>query len=871
MELIRGKTFIKSYGQNPVENVPSYGVKVKINAGSKGHLNDCTMKKNELNTRGMSSTKVMNGERNTLHGKSITKSKTHDCVTIEHKPEKDCLETGKNILSSSISFPGIDYRKKNESNVIGSSAYQQHIIDYRNFVPQMPFVPSVAKSLPRKRISLKRSRRGLKDIFSLKKNKQQDILVSENEKLGSLPFEIKKGQRDGRQHLTPTEEMYSDELLTHELSDNEMHIDSVGSCHLLCEDVASLKSFDSFTGCGEIFADESTAYIDMDKSKDGPKVMFITKAYPQGSNFQGGVEQLASPAKSEKIDFSRLSGQANSSERVSCPNSLFDTVLLEKSNNGISKESLVASRDQLSNSAYNDLVSSSENATDAGSPVSTSDEGYYDSFSPGTDDDKKYMGTTRPLPRDSYSGDALYELFCDSEDNKPSPVQDCVKSSRSDHSEHPASVYSFFVGSEENMASQPDNDLFRDGIPQSSWKGKECFLKLCDTELSLTMGLVNWLKKNGKFSESQDTNTSFSPNHTEKQGDNNSKSVFLSRESNNVNKENQLTEDWQPYDRGCSSNAYLANDPECPQKNATLAEHADEFSNSILQYHQSPPMSGLLSKDLVSLLKTLCNGGKYRMDASNQYMSRLTNIGSMHLLSSINKLLSSKQDNLPCLDPQYLRNCVSPLLLGNDKNLIQLMEQCTTQVASMHINPGDKQMDQEHNLHIESIPQQHELSDKVTHSMETSKGKSEQTLPHPVLSFTPELSNTYLETGDTGDAKVETKTSYELVNNSKSSSDSSEKQSKDCINEEHAKTIFTKGSKPQWFNRRTNFLPLFGTRCSSVMSHCPSTLYKVCNTGETIIFLNASNKCNDTFCNIDDLSKDYNTTTGPSGNKIDKI
>ena len=99
--------------------------------------------------------------------------------------------------------------------------------------------------------------------------------------------------------------------------------------------------------------------------------------------------------------------------------------------------------------------------------MSTSDEGYYDSFSPGLEEDKKEApspGTpTAAFPRDSYSGDALYELFYDPAEGPGSPSLDddlCVSESPSGPAlGAPLSMCSFHVGAEENLAPVPGPDL----------------------------------------------------------------------------------------------------------------------------------------------------------------------------------------------------------------------------------------------------------------------------------------------------------------------------------------------------------------------------------------------------------------------------
>ncbi|XP_040285864.1 APC membrane recruitment protein 3 [Bufo bufo] len=426
----------------------------------------------------------------------IRKSKTYDCVMSDDKPEKVTGQITQGRIPNSVSSPGLVEDQGGKRNDIEANKVpcKQNIIDYRNFVPQMPFVPSVAKSLPRKRISLRKSKKSLKNIFNLKKNKQQDV-ISEDESQPMM-FKIKETKAGERQYQLSIGEMPSDEFLLHDCSDRDMYIEAADSFKTLCEDVASLKSFDSLTGCGEIFADESASFIDIENSR----VTFISKPSSIAASFQGGVERLASPAKSESIDFSRLRGHMDSSAKSVCSNVLSETnrpLVCQ----GLSKVEINGSLsiDQVSILSYSDLMSSNENIHDADSPMSTSDEGYYDSYSPTLEEGKNEVGNVRPFPRDSYSGDALYELFSDSCEKKLWPVQDCDLSAPGHNNDNPTSIYSFCVGSDENMASEPALELVAEDNLESTWKGRECLLKLCDTELSLTIGMVNWLRKTEKI------------------------------------------------------------------------------------------------------------------------------------------------------------------------------------------------------------------------------------------------------------------------------------------------------------------------------------------------------------------------------------
>ncbi|NWU22512.1 AMER3 protein, partial [Dyaphorophyia castanea] len=538
MELKRGKTFIKSSVQH--EKVPPAPTsKDELGKDKKAFLEGnqslaevqlaclATHRSYRFPTRAArSGAGDHNVEKSSGSSyKLVRKSKTHECVPEADKAEHcspsstACQEgffgKGKGRLVNSISFSGVSSSSSKKECVVSpsQSACSSQMIDYRNFVPQMPFVPAVAKTIPRKRISLKRSKKGLRDIFHMRKNKP-DSLSFLVEKDKNLPGRLAK-------YLFKTGEACAADCLSQDCSDSELQSDSsFDYCNALCEDVASLKSFDSLTGCGEIFADESSAHLEVESSKDLLLRRSKHKDSPGVGSFQGGVEQLASPGQNETVEFAKFWDNINKSVRLH-QSALFEKKLLKVPGSDIGKDksqaAVPATDPQVSPDKEGD--NSKDSSTETETPksenqesTSTSDEGYYDSFSPGQEDELKEAqtpGVPGRFPRDSYSGDALYELFYDPNEVKGNPVLDddlCASESVSEQAiEIPLSIYSFHVGAEENMASQPTLDVISQGFFHSTWKGKECLLKLCDTELSLTMGIINWLRKHSGLISSPDS------------------------------------------------------------------------------------------------------------------------------------------------------------------------------------------------------------------------------------------------------------------------------------------------------------------------------------------------------------------------------
>ncbi|NXY19244.1 AMER3 protein, partial [Atrichornis clamosus] len=550
MELKRGKTFIKSSVHHekvlPVHTAPTN--KDEMGKDKKAALEGnhsmaevqlaclATHKNYRFSTRAArSGAGDHNLEKSSGSSyKLVRKSKTHDCVSeadkTEHcSPSRRACEEGfsgksKGRLVNSISFSGVSSSSSKKECVVSPSpsACSSQMIDYRNFVPQMPFVPAVAKSIPRKRISLKRSKKGLRDIFHIRKNKPDSLtyLVEKDKNLSSPGCKSELSARLAKYLFKAGETCVAD-CLSQDCSDSELQSDSsYDCCNALCEDVASLKSFDSLTGCGEIFADESSAHLELENSKDLLLRRSKHKDSPVMGSFQGGVEQLASPGQHETMEFAKFWDNINKSVRLH-QSALFEKKLLKISGSDVEKAKSQAAVPMTDPQVTPDKEgdNSKDSSTETETPksenqesTSTSDEGYYDSFSPGQDDELKEAqtpGVPGRFPRDSYSGDALYELFYDPNEVKLNPILDddlCASESVSEQAiEIPLSIYSFHVGAEENMASQPTLDIISQGFFHSTWKGKECLLKLCDTELSLTMGIINWLRKHSGLISSPDS------------------------------------------------------------------------------------------------------------------------------------------------------------------------------------------------------------------------------------------------------------------------------------------------------------------------------------------------------------------------------
>ncbi|XP_073403665.1 APC membrane recruitment protein 1 [Dendrobates tinctorius] len=180
---------------------------------------------------------------------------------------------------------------------------------------------------------------------------------------------------------------------------------------LMFEDVSSLKSFDSLTGCGDIIAEQDIDNIS-DHSVSVERSREATKRSSCLVTYQGGGEEMATPDDMEEEYLQQLlengheeAGYEVEDEKEHDSRSKSFTEI-EPTAYAMAAEDAFVDRSVLSNPEL--LTPQSDQQESA----PNSDEGYYDSTTPGPDDDGgEGFSQKERLPRDSYSGDALYEFF----------------------------------------------------------------------------------------------------------------------------------------------------------------------------------------------------------------------------------------------------------------------------------------------------------------------------------------------------------------------------------------------------------------------------------------------------------------------------
>ncbi|NWZ03627.1 AMER1 protein, partial [Loxia curvirostra] len=173
-------------------------------------------------------------------------------------------------------------------------------------------------------------------------------------------------------------------------------LDSGDLLSLMLGDVTSLKSFDSLTGCGDDIAEPDIAEssISVERSRDAAKRSSCLVTY------QGGGEEMAIPEEAEEYLHqawdSGVPGDRSYGAQVS--SSSLET---HTSHEAEAHPYVGDAMDGV------DLLTPQSDQQES---APNSDEGYYDSTTPGPEDEAGEELKKDRLPRDSYSGDALYEF-----------------------------------------------------------------------------------------------------------------------------------------------------------------------------------------------------------------------------------------------------------------------------------------------------------------------------------------------------------------------------------------------------------------------------------------------------------------------------
>ncbi|KAJ7320197.1 hypothetical protein JRQ81_019708 [Phrynocephalus forsythii] len=203
----------------------------------------------------------------------------------------------------------------------------------------------------------------------------------------------------------------------------------------LAQDAEGQKSQEdntAITGCGDIIADQEE---DMggsssgggaggrDKTAPGLNKAGASKKPPSVVAYQGGGEEMASPEQVEDTctpEFWDMLSQTEEKAQEApgakeSPKASKDGSLAKREQNGTTTGQH-ASVSQIA-AHHNHKEDPKSREKEQQEAVPSSDEGYWDSTTPGPEEDNTNSIQKEVLPRDSYSGDALYDLYAEPEEN----------------------------------------------------------------------------------------------------------------------------------------------------------------------------------------------------------------------------------------------------------------------------------------------------------------------------------------------------------------------------------------------------------------------------------------------------------------------
>ncbi|NXT68052.1 AMER2 protein, partial [Chaetops frenatus] len=185
----------------------------------------------------------------------------------------------------------------------------------------------------------------------------------------------------------------------------------------------------AITGCGDIIADHEEDVGGesgvCEKSTPASSKLGATKKHPTMVAYQGGGEEMASPDQVDDTclqEFWNMLSQTDETQTqgggsgggTKKPEGLKETRGTEGAQNRV-----VVKHGGLHQIAIhlNHKEEQKGRETEQHEGIPNSDEGYWDSTTPGPEEDSSTSIQKETLPRDSYSGDALYDLYAEPDEN----------------------------------------------------------------------------------------------------------------------------------------------------------------------------------------------------------------------------------------------------------------------------------------------------------------------------------------------------------------------------------------------------------------------------------------------------------------------
>ncbi|XP_037747189.1 APC membrane recruitment protein 2 [Chelonia mydas] len=195
------------------------------------------------------------------------------------------------------------------------------------------------------------------------------------------------------------------------------------------EEVGTAKDT-AITGCGDIIADQEdevgSSSGGCEKSTPGASKPGTSKKNPNMVAYQGGGEEMASPDQVDDTYLQEFWDMLSQTEEqvqetqegegggTKPPEIKKENKYVEGAQDGSMMKRIGLNQIPIHLSHKEDQKNREYEQPEG---IPNSDEGYWDSTTPGPEEDSSNSVQKESIPRDSYSGDALYDLYADTDEN----------------------------------------------------------------------------------------------------------------------------------------------------------------------------------------------------------------------------------------------------------------------------------------------------------------------------------------------------------------------------------------------------------------------------------------------------------------------
>ncbi|XP_035182045.1 APC membrane recruitment protein 2 [Oxyura jamaicensis] len=199
----------------------------------------------------------------------------------------------------------------------------------------------------------------------------------------------------------------------------------------------------AITGCGDIIADHEEdvggGSGGCEKSTPGVSKLGASKKHPTMVAYQGGGEEMASPEQVDDTylqEFWDMLSQTEETQTGGGGGTKMPEGLKENRGTEGAQNRVAVKRGGFNQIPIhlNHKEEQKGREKEQHEGVPNSDEGYWDSTTPGPEEDSTTSIQKETIPRDSYSGDALYDLYAEPDENPPGKPPDegvtCVPRSK---------------------------------------------------------------------------------------------------------------------------------------------------------------------------------------------------------------------------------------------------------------------------------------------------------------------------------------------------------------------------------------------------------------------------------------------------------